>query len=135
MKRWWIKGKYRVAKKYGSPYHDGVGYSWKHWEAVLNEVRALKPGDVIYNCYTKQDDIVKNVVFKWMTPGHYSLKKDRFYPARVRFVDYFYIETQSNYWIYDCPSLLNNLKETGEWDYRVILDLAKDFKPRRCRRK
>lgn len=109
--RWWIRGvsKFRVFKKKAcTPFQDGVDFSWKGWDKEISEVRALKPGDTIWNPYHNFWDNVKKVVFVWKPITRFEYINDDWIekPVRGSYINEFYIETTSGYYIYESPSLM-----------------------------
>jgi hypothetical protein len=89
--RWWIRGcSLRVLKRYlpkgkfklsfadlntSSLVHwDGCAIRISDWEDMLEEVRALKPGDKIFNPYAKTWQKITEIEFVWDTgyrrPSH-----------------------------------------------------------------
>ena len=89
--RWWIRGcSLRVLKRYlpkskwklsfadlntSSLVHwDGCAIRISDWEDMLEEVRALKPGDKVFNPYRKTWQKIAEIEFVWDTgsrkPSH-----------------------------------------------------------------
>ena len=111
--RWWIRGiKWRVFKKHNGPRMclDGVSVDLGQWQEDLEEVRALRPGDKIWNLYTKQYDEVAKVKFIW---DHFGAFKDERISTgrRLRgipgaFIAEYVIVTNTGYYLYDPPSML-----------------------------
>jgi hypothetical protein len=123
--RWWIRGcSLRVLKRYlpkskfklsyanmntSSLIHqNGCAIRISDWEDMLEEVRALSPGDKIFNPYRKTWQKITEIEFVWDTgtrvPSHKNFVNVCDIIDRYQYIGGFIIYDDANYLIYDTPS-------------------------------
>jgi hypothetical protein len=102
----WYKGNSRRVFKKHLPFicSDGVSRSFQNWEDALDEVSRLKPGDPIFNLYTKKTAKVERVTMTWRSLGTSS----------GQYIDDFIIITDDGYYLYDPPSDLEYYRTQPE---------------------
>lgn len=102
----WKKRQY---KHEGKVLHSacGTSYTLKQWDDALNEVRALKPGDTVWNSFTKLQTTVKEVIFLWRADKRVkfkSIEDYHEYNLSGQYIDEFEIHTTDGYTLRDCPT-------------------------------
>jgi hypothetical protein len=87
---------------------DGCAFRISDWEDMLNEVRALKPGDRIFNPYRKTWQTITEIKFVWDTGSHPASRKklSRIFDlvSRYQYIGGFIICDDTHACIYDTPS-------------------------------
>lgn len=123
--RWWLRQinlrTYRKWNGYGG--NPGTTCTLDVWERMLNEVRALRPGDHIYNLMTDSYSEIKSVEFIWGKTGAniYQIPKkfDWREPVKERRIPgqaivEFEIHTMDGRIVRECPSEAEYYRERRE---------------------
>lgn len=88
------KGRFAYFADANHKVHNGLYYSRPMWEKILKAVFKLKKGDVIYNNFLGENDIVNKVYFERCLLGN---------GCKSWFVNDFFVETKSHYYLYHYP--------------------------------
>lgn len=95
----------------------GTSYTLKQWEETLNEVKNLKPGDLVWNIFTKERSIVKEIVFLWRNDFRIKWRSvDDFveYNLPGQYIGEFQIHTTDGYILRDSPTVSEYWANKGE---------------------
>lgn len=89
-------------------HQDGCAIRISDWEDMLEEVRALKPGDRIFNPYKNSWQKITEIKFVWDAGSHPPSRKKlaRIFDlvSRYQYIGGFIIYDDTHACIYDTPS-------------------------------
>lgn len=111
--RWWITNLpfRRLGKYVDDIFQDGTAYSIHTWDSILQELKDLKPGDLILNPYTRfAPTVIEKIEYTWA-----PIQRKANSRIVGWYINGFTILTADSYLIYDSPSfLLSILVEENE---------------------